>query len=90
MTTKENDTFSPGTLSFRMEGANWNAYFGNGAAIMFVGSINARTVRQNEVRKQQFMDLMRGAVDDLLESVVNAKPNWQTPVIVPGGEHGEN
>lgn len=68
-----------GRLALRQEGNFWNAYYAmpetmEGAVLL--GSIAMRFVVDNADRKIAFMDMMRGAVSDLLEDQMGARPTW--------------
>lgn len=68
-----------GRLALRHEGNFWNAYYampGTMDGAVLLGSIAMRFVVGNTDRKNAFMDMMRGAVTDLLEEQTGARPTW--------------
>ena len=84
-TTKE----LPLRLSFRVEGDWWNAYVAapnkmDGAR--HIGSILMAAVRDNQDRKQAFMDLMQSFLGDIIAEVFGSQPEWSEPVQAPQSE----
>ena len=78
-----------GRLALRVEGENWNAYYAlketmDGA--VFLGSIRMGAVTTKPERKQEFMDLMRHVVEDILEDKLGAWPTWTEPQRAPESE----
>jgi hypothetical protein len=70
-----------GRIALREEGTNWVAYYAppdtmDGA--IFLGSIVMTAVmgRQNEKRKQDFMDLMRSIITDIIKEKTGKSPVW--------------
>lgn len=77
-----------GRLAFRVEGANWVAYYAmpdtmEGALVL--GSIRM-TIVANKVHKAAFMALMQAAVSDILKDVTGQRPDWNTPIAAPEHE----
>jgi hypothetical protein len=67
-----------GRLAMRVEGTWWVAYYAmpntmEGA--IDLGRIQMRFVEDKE-RKDTFMELMKGAVSDLLAERIGARPTW--------------
>lgn len=68
-----------GRLALRHEGNYWNAYYAMPDTMdgsILLGSIAMRFVTGNIERKNAFMDMMRGAVSDILEEQTGARPTW--------------
>ena len=79
----ETTTKQIGRLALRVEGDEWVAYYARTTTMdgaLRIGSIHIRIVEQRPARKQEFMDLMRRALDDILRDVTGAQPSWQEPV----------
>lgn len=87
-----------GRLALRREGKYWCAYYAmpdtmNGA--LPLGRIRMTLVegegRRHSVNKQQFMDLMREAVSDIIEAATGVRPTWPTgPQGAPEHERAGN
>lgn len=70
-----------GRLAMRVEGDQWVAYYAMPDTMdraIRLGQIRMSIV-QNPSRKEEFMELMRRAVSDLLESVIGAQAEWPDP-----------
>lgn len=68
-----------GRLALRAEGPNWNAYYAmpntmNGA--IWLGSIKMTLVPEPSPRHAQFIDLMREAVADIIETTCGVRPTF--------------
>lgn len=79
-----------GRLAMREEGDEWRAYYAlpdtmKGA--LFLGSIKLKFVERPE-RKKAFMDLMREAVADIIESQIGIRPVWGGEKVAPFWERG--
>lgn len=77
-----------GRLAMRHEGSEWVAYYaidGTMEGSLRLGSIRMAIVK-DERRRQQFMDLMRDAVGDMLEQIMGVRPEWPHPP-QPAPEH---
>lgn len=77
-----------GRLALRVEGSMWSAYYAlpdtmDGA--LFIGSVAMRFVQDPE-RKDAFINLMRGAVGDLMFELFGTRPTWPDGV-QPAPEH---
>jgi len=68
-------------LAMRVEGNKWNAYIAKGDTMdgaIWVGSIALRFVENNPQRKQAFIDLMTGAMTEVIEMFFGVKPDkWE-------------
>lgn len=84
--TKGADKKGPqvGRLSLRQDGAFWVAYYAPRTDSMKdalpLGSIALSVIAEHPDRKQQFMDLMREVVGDIIEDTFGVRPVW-------GGAH---
>ena len=68
-----------GRLAMRHEGTNWNAYYAltdTMAGAILIGSIPMRFIVGKPDRQKAFIDLMRGAVSDLIEELTGHQPTW--------------
>jgi hypothetical protein len=77
-----------GRLALRKEGSHWNAYYalpGTMDGAIWLGSIAMRFVL-DEKRKNQFIDMMRACVSDLVEELIGHRPEWPDGV-QPAPEH---
>ena len=77
-----------GRLALRQEGNNWNAYYARDDSMegaVFLGSL-CMAFATNPKRKQQFMDLMRECVADLIEEASGVRPVWGGPERAPEHE----
>jgi hypothetical protein len=77
-----------GRLAMREEGRFWNAYYalpGTMKDSIFIGSIQMAFVADLR-RKQQFMDMMRDCVADILEEQTGVRPTWGGEEIAPEHE----
>lgn len=78
-----------GRLALRIDGDDWKAYYAlpdtmEGA--IFLGSIRVAAVVASPVRKQDFMNLMRNVVADIIEEKVGIRPDWGGPRTAPEHE----
>jgi hypothetical protein len=77
-----------GRVAFRVEGTMWNAYFAVVDSMkdaILLGSIAMGLVLDNPERKRAFMELMKGAVGEVLEEQTGALvEGWEER---PGPEH---
>jgi hypothetical protein len=67
-----------GRLAFRVEGESWVAYFaatGTMDGAIWMGAIRMSLVNDPE-RKRAFMDIMKGALSDFLESQGREVESW--------------
>jgi hypothetical protein len=58
---------------------NWVAYFAKSEGLkdaVFLGSIRMTAVRGYPERKQDFMDMMRDIVSDIIEAETGVRPLW--------------
>jgi hypothetical protein len=68
-----------GRLALRQEGDLWVAYYAEPDKMegaIYLGSIQIALVENNPDRKQQFMDLMRAVVGDMIGKIVGVRPHW--------------
>lgn len=82
-----------GRLALRHEGRNWNAYYALNESMeeaLFLGSISMGAIVVNPGRKQQFMDMMKDIVADILESETGVRPTWGGPACAPEHERSGN
>jgi len=80
-----------GRLAFRMEGANWVAYYAQQGTMkdaIFLGAILLKHVDRPD-RKKQFQDLMREFADTC-EELFGARPSWRDPIAAPEHERSSN
>lgn len=68
-----------GRLALRVEGKSWVAYYAmpntmKGA--LFLGSIRMSIVDSSLQRKQDFMNMMRDIVGDIIERECGTRPTW--------------
>lgn len=78
-----------GRLAMREEGPNWVAYYtvpDSMEGALLLGSIRMGAVTDRPERKQQFMDLMREVVSDLIEEQTGVRPKWGGPHAAPEHE----
>lgn len=79
-----------GRLAMREEGLSWVAYYAPRTDSMehaiLLGSITMTAVVEHPERKQQFMDLMRELVGDIVEEVAGVRPIWGGPERAPEHE----
>lgn len=80
-----------GRLAMREQGDRWVAYYAldntmDGA--IELGSIAMAFVDRPD-RKQQFMDLMRECVGDVIQRQTGTRPNWGGPESAPEHERGK-
>jgi hypothetical protein len=78
-----------GRLSMRHEGANWNAYYSlpnSMEASIFLGSIRMGAIIDNPERKQEFMQMMREIVSDIIEAKTGVRTIWGGPITAPEHE----
>lgn len=71
-----------GRVAFRVEGANWNAYWAlpdtmRGA--IFIASTRFAVVDGKPERKRQFMGFVREAIGDLFQEQYGTRPQWPDP-----------
>ena len=88
-TTIDKKMVEMGRLAFRVEGENWNAYYAlpdtmDGA--LYLGTIRMAAVKGRQDRKDQFMDVMRESVADILEEVTGTRPSWGSAHTAPEHE----
>ena len=82
-------THKIGRLAMRVEGNNWNAYYALTDTMVdavFLGSIALRFVPAESMRYYLFINLMRGAVADIIEELTGERPEFPSG-IVPAPEH---
>lgn len=68
-----------GRVAFRTEGNMWNAYYAlpdtmEGAT--YLGSIAMAAIRNNRARKEEFIQMMRSIVGEIIEQRIGQKPTW--------------
>lgn len=83
-----NELAKVGRLAMRQEGQNWVAYYALPDTMkdpIFLGSIRMAVVA-NPARKQQFMDMMRDIVSDIIEEETGTRPTWGGPTAAPEHE----
>jgi hypothetical protein len=71
---------TPFRLAMRVEGRNWCAYITKPDTMqgaIFLGSIAMRFVEDNKERKQAFIDLMTGALGEMVEELFGQVPAWE-------------
>lgn len=76
-----------GRIALRQEGGNWNAYWAQNGTMenaVFIGSIKMSAIVRNKERKQQFIELMRGTMADIVEERFGIRPAFD---IEPAPEH---
>ena len=77
-----------GRLAMRQEGNNWCAYYAKENTMqdaVLIGSL-CMAFATNKARKQQFMDLMRECVADLIQEATGVRPVWGGPHMAPEHE----
>lgn len=78
----------------RVEGNNWVAYYTLHTDSMrdaiLLGSISMNAIETNAKRKDEFMDLMREVVGDMIHAVTGIRPVWGGPVRAPEHERSGN
>jgi hypothetical protein len=75
--TDERYTEMPFRLALRQEGTLWNAYLATSDSMdnaMLLGSIKLSVVKNSEVRKREFMDLMTAVVADAVKETTGLDP----------------
>jgi hypothetical protein len=75
----------------REEGENWNAYYamtGTMQGAIPLGSIRMGVIILNPKLKNDFLQLMRAAVGDIIEKKVGVRPIWDEPISAPESERG--
>lgn len=86
------ETSKIGRLALREEGDWWTAYYAmpdtmKGA--LRLGQVHMKFVVDRPERKAAFMNLMRGAVGDIIEEVCGERPTWpEGPQVAPEHERG--
>jgi hypothetical protein len=71
-----------GRVAFRVEGANWNAYWALPDSMrdaVFIASTRFAVVEGNPARKSQFMAFVREAISDMFVAQYGARPTWPEP-----------
>ena len=93
--SKKNQSGAPiplmqvGRLAFREEGTNWCAYYalqGTMEGAIPLGSIRIGAVRGSVERRDQFVALMRGVIDDFLRDETGETPVWNELQVAPDHE----
>lgn len=77
-----------GRLAMREEGEFWNAYFADTESMedaLLLGSIRMTCVRGHPHRKDQFMAMMRGIIDQGVKELYDQDLKWNEPT--PGPEN---
>jgi len=80
-----------GRLALREQGDYWNAYYARPDSMedaVLLGSIRIVAVKDPK-RKQEFIDLMRNVVADIIEDMTGRRPVWKAPQTAPERERGE-
>lgn len=81
-----------GRLALRDEGGMWVAYYALPNTMkdaLVLGSVALGAVVDRPARKQQFMELMKEVVADLIEQAIGVRPVWPTPPeVAPEHERG--
>lgn len=87
MTGNDNGTpLEIGRLAMREEGNWWVAYYALSDTMvgaLKLADIHMRLVADNKERKQQFMDMMRDCVADIIEERTGKRPTWGGPTPAP-------
>jgi hypothetical protein len=68
-----------GRLAFRHEGTMWSAYYAMPDTMdeaILLGSIAIGTVARSVERREEFVQLMRNVVADIVESETGLRPVW--------------
>lgn len=81
-----------GRLAMRQEGGNWVAYFAKNETMkdaIFIGSISLSALTSKE-RKDEFRNLMRDIVSDIIEDLSGVKPEWGDVTSAPEHEKSGN
>lgn len=85
-------TKAPFRLAFRQEGTNWNVYMAapdNMEDAVAIASIKIAFVRDPQI-KEDFMELMRRAMEYGLKELMWIKPQWEEPQPAPEHERSEH
>ena len=83
------DTVQVGRLALRQEGDDWVAYYADKNTMLDaieLGRIRMAIVVKSQELKEQFMGLMRVAVDDMIEERFGIRPTWGGPEAAPESE----
>lgn len=78
-----------GRLAMRHEGKNWNAYYalpGSMEDAIFLGSICMSAIVNNSPRKEEFMNMMRDIVSEIIADKTGIWPTWGGPTSAPEHE----
>ena len=78
-----------GRLAMRQEGQYWNAYYALPSSMaepILLGSIRMGAITENPERKQDFMQMMREIVSDIIEVETGVRPTWGGPTAAPEHE----
>lgn len=79
-----------GRVAFRVEGANWNAYWAlpdSMKGAVFIASTRFAPVEGNVELKAGFMAYVRSVVDAIFLAEWGKKPDWPEPAGRPAPEH---
>jgi hypothetical protein len=71
----------PMRMAMRVEGDKWNAYIAHPDTMkgaIWIGSIAMRFVENNPERKQAFIDIMAGALSEMIAGLLGRTPSWET------------
>lgn len=78
-----------GRLAYRHEGKWWVAYYALPDTMeksIQLGRIKMTAIEGRPERKQQFMDLLRDVVADIIEETSGRRPEWLEPTAAPESE----
>ena len=79
----------PMRLAMRAEGDKWNAYVARAGTMegaIWVGSIALKFVEYHRGRRDAFLALMRDAMTEVIEEVLDQRPTWSEPTDAPEHE----
>lgn len=71
-----------GRVAFRIEGANWNAYWAlpdSMRGAVFIASTRFAVVDGKPDRKREFMAFVRAAISDIFFEQYGDRPQWPEP-----------
>ena len=80
-----------GRLAMRREGNFWKAYFaqiGTMDNAFFLAQIRFDLVEGNDALKEQFIEIARLCVSDIVEKISTIRPDWADPEPAPEHERG--
>ena len=82
-----------GRLAMRQEGGNWVAYYAMNETMdgaIFLGSIVMAGIIGHSGHKENFMNIMRDIVSEIIEDKTGIKPEWGGEITAPEHERSGN